>query len=98
MVTAAGLLAVASAAGGELGRIQPERISAVSAGAVVYLAVVGSLVGYLCYVWLDADAPSTLLATYPHGDPARAGVLGWVPLWAGIRAPALLAGAASLAA
>jgi len=98
MVTAAGLLAVASAAGGELGRIQPERISAVSAGAFVYLAVVGSLVGYLCYVWLNANAPSTLVSTYAYVNPAVAVVLGWLLLGEEIGLRTLLAGAAILAA
>jgi hypothetical protein len=46
MVTAAGLLSVASGARGELGRIRPEGISPASAGAFVYLVVVGSIVGY----------------------------------------------------
>src|SRR5260370_472006 len=51
MVSAAGLLAVASGTGGELGRLHLGRVSPASWGAFVYLAVVGSLVGYLCFIW-----------------------------------------------
>ena len=98
MVSAAGLLAVASGTGGELGRFHLGRISPASWGAFVYLAVVGSLVGYMCFIWLNDNAPATLVSTYAFVNPAVAVLLGWAILGEGIGVRTLLAGAAILTA
>ena len=98
MLTAAALLAVAGGASGELGHVRPGAISAASAGAVAYLVVAGSLVGYLCYVWLNANAPSTIVSTYAFVNPAVAVLLGSLLLGEPINGRTLLAGAAILVA
>jgi drug/metabolite transporter (DMT)-like permease len=96
MVTAAGLLSVASGASGELGRIRPEGISVASAGAFVYLVVVGSIVGYLSFTWLNGNAPPTLVSTYAYVNPAVAILLGWLLLGEAIGGRTVLSGAAIL--
>jgi len=98
MLTAAALLAVVGGASGELGHVRPGAISAASAGAVAYLVVAGSLVGYLCYVWLNANAPSTIVSTYAFVNPAVAVLLGSLLLGEAINGRTLLAGAAILVA
>ncbi|HEY2934973.1 MAG TPA: EamA family transporter, partial [Gaiellaceae bacterium] len=82
--------------GGELGRVHLGRISPASWGAFVYLAVVGSLVGYMCFIWLNDNAPATLVSTYAFVNPAVAVLLGWAILGEGIGVRTLLAGAAIL--
>ena len=96
MVTAAGLLSVASGASGELGRFHPESISAASGGAFAYLVVVGSIVGYLSYSWLNGHAPATLVSTYAYVNPAVAVLLGWLLLGEAIGGRTVLSGAAIL--
>lgn len=97
MLSASALLAVASATGGELGRLHPDRIGGTAVGAFLYLSLVGSLVGYLCFTWLNnGNAPATLVSTYAFVNPAVAVVLGWVVLGEGITGRTVLAGAAIL--
>jgi drug/metabolite transporter (DMT)-like permease len=96
MVAAAGLLAVASATSGELGRVHPERITAASGGAFAYLVVVGSIVGYLAYSWLNRNAPAPLVSTYAYVNPAVAVLLGWLLLGEAIGVRTVLSGAAIL--
>jgi drug/metabolite transporter (DMT)-like permease len=96
MVTAAGLLSVASGASGELGRFHPGSISAASGGAFAYLVVVGSIVGYLSYSWLNGHAPAPLVSTYAYVNPAVAVLLGWLLLGEAIGGRTVLSGAAIL--
>jgi drug/metabolite transporter (DMT)-like permease len=42
----------------------------------VYLVIFGSLVGYTAYVWLLANAPISLVATYAYVNPIVAIALG----------------------
>ncbi|WP_204164517.1 EamA family transporter [Nocardioides daejeonensis] len=44
--------------------------------AWVYLVVFGSMVGYTAYVWLLANAPISLVATYAYVNPVVAVALG----------------------
>jgi drug/metabolite transporter (DMT)-like permease len=97
MVTAAFLLAVGGAAGGEGAQLHPERISLASWGAFAYLFTVGSLVGYLCYIWLNDNAPAPLVSTYAYVNPAVAVVLGWLLLGETVSGRTLAAGGAILA-
>jgi drug/metabolite transporter (DMT)-like permease len=78
MLCAAGFLAVAGAATGELGRVHPAAISVSSAAAFGYLIVFGSIVAFTAYGWLlRSGAPSVLVSTYAYVNPAVAVLLGW---------------------
>ena len=45
-----------------------------------YLVVIGSMVAYSAYVWLLANAPIGLVATYAYVNPVVAVFLGWLIL------------------
>jgi drug/metabolite transporter (DMT)-like permease len=84
------LLLVAAAASGELGDIHP---SADSFGAIAYLIVVGTLVGFTAYVWLLRNAPLSLVATYAYANPIVAVALGTAFLGEDLTPQMLAAGA-----
>jgi len=98
MLAGAALLAIAGAATGELGRIGAGSVSPESLLALVYLIVVGSLVGFSAYIWLLKAAPTHLVGTYAYVNPVVAVVLG--ALWLGepITLPTVVGGAAIVAA
>lgn len=76
MVSGAVALGAASVATGELGRFSPAAVSTDSAWALLYLVVVGSLVGFTTYVWLLRVAPLSKIATYAYVNPVVAFILG----------------------
>jgi drug/metabolite transporter (DMT)-like permease len=98
MLAGAALLAIAGAATGELGQIDAGAVSAESLLALVYLIVVGSLVGFSAYIWLLKAAPTHLVGTYAYVNPVVAVLLG--ALWLGepITLPTVVGGAAIVAA
>jgi drug/metabolite transporter (DMT)-like permease len=49
-------------------------------GAIAYLVVFGSLVGYTAYIWVLDNAPATLVSTYAYVNPVVAVSLGWLIL------------------
>jgi drug/metabolite transporter (DMT)-like permease len=49
-------------------------------GAVLYLVVCGSLIGYTCYIWLLAHVPTSKVSTYAYVNPLVAVFLGWLVL------------------
>lgn len=55
-----------------------KNISGESIGALVYLIVMGSLIGYLAYVWLLSIRPASLVGTYAYVNPVVAVFLGWL--------------------
>ncbi|HET6656354.1 MAG TPA: EamA family transporter [Gaiellaceae bacterium] len=83
------LLLVAGAASGEFGDLHP---TAGSFGAIAYLVVVGTLVGFVAYVWLLRNAPISLVATYAYVNPVIAVALGALLLGEEITAQMLVAG------
>lgn len=93
MLAGGAVLLVAGTAAGELGRIQPDRFSAESVLALVYLIVLGSLVGFSAYMWLIRVAPISLVSTYAYVNPIVAVFLGWLILEEVITARTLIAGA-----
>ena len=95
MLTAAGLLAVASLAGGEYARFHA--LTFAVGGAFAYLVVVGSIVAFLSYTWLNANAPPALVSTYAYVNPAVAVLLGWLLLGEHVGARTAVAGLAILA-
>ena len=91
-----GILCLAvSVAGGELGQATwtPEAI-----GALTYLLVAGSLVGFTAYVWLLRVAPVSLVSTYAFVNPIVAVALGWLLLGETITLQMAVAGAAIVVA
>jgi drug/metabolite transporter (DMT)-like permease len=53
-------------------------VTAEAAGALAYMIVVGSLVGFVAYVWLLRAAPTSLVSTYAFANPVVAVFLGWL--------------------
>jgi len=61
---------------GDFARFDPTGVSTKSLLAIVYLAVVGSIVGYSSYIWLLRHAPLAKIGTYAYVNPVVAFVLG----------------------
>jgi len=49
-------------------------------GAVVYLVVCGSWIGYTAYIWLLKHVPTSKVSTYAYVNPVVAVFLGWLIL------------------
>jgi len=49
-------------------------------GAVVYLIVCGSWIGYTAYIWLLEHVPTSKVSTYAYVNPVVAVFLGWLIL------------------
>lgn len=47
-------------------------------GAVAYLIVCGSWIGYTAYIWLLAHVPTSKVSTYAYVNPVVAVFLGWL--------------------
>lgn len=74
MLIGGAILVIAGFAIGE--RFYLEQISVASWWAWIYLVLIGSLVGYLAYIWLLGNAPISLVATYSYVNPVVAVALG----------------------
>ncbi len=61
--------------------------------ALGYLVVFGSVVAFSAYVWLVANAPISLVATYAYVNPVIAVLLGWLVLDEHVGLVTLLGGA-----
>jgi drug/metabolite transporter (DMT)-like permease len=77
-VIAAGLanLLVAAGVGNFTGVVWTHR----GLGAVLYLIVCGSWIGYTAYIWLLGHAPTSKVSTYAYVNPVVAVFLGWLVL------------------
>jgi drug/metabolite transporter (DMT)-like permease len=62
---------------GEAGRVH---VTPVGAGALAYLIVFGSIVGYTAYSYALRHASATAVGTYAYVNPVIAVLLGWVLL------------------
>ena len=51
-----------------------------SIGAVAYLVVCGSWIGYTAYIWLLGHVPTSKVSTYAYVNPVVAVFLGWLIL------------------
>jgi drug/metabolite transporter (DMT)-like permease len=60
--------------------------------ALSYLIVFGSVVAFSAYVWVVANAPISLVATYAYVNPVIAVLLGWIVLDESVTATMLLGG------
>ncbi len=49
-------------------------------GAVAYLVVCGSWIGYTAYIWLLEHVPTSKVSTYAYVNPVVAVFLGWLVL------------------
>lgn len=66
--------------------------------ALGYLVVFGSVLAFTAYVWLVANAPISLVATYAYVNPVVAVFLGWLVLGETITLPTVLGGSVVVAA
>jgi drug/metabolite transporter (DMT)-like permease len=57
-----------------------------------YLVVFGSMLAFTSYVWLLANAPISLVATYAYVNPVVAVLLGWLVLAEAVTVPVLVGG------
>ncbi|WP_329426670.1 EamA family transporter [Streptosporangium sp. NBC_01495] len=67
-------LALTAAVMGE--RLDVAAVSTRSWTALVYLIMIGSLIGFTAYAWLLGNAPISLVSTYAYVNPVVAVVLG----------------------
>ncbi|MED7928373.1 EamA family transporter [Nonomuraea sp. LP-02] len=74
-------------------RLDVAAVSGRSWAGLVYLILVGSLVGFTAYTWLLGNAPISLVSTYAYVNPAVAVVLG-VLVVNEVATPQMIAGGA----
>jgi drug/metabolite transporter (DMT)-like permease len=89
------LLLVAAALRGELSHLQRPTLS--TAEALLYLILVGSLVGFTAYTWLLRNARMSLIGTYAFVNPVVAVLLGWAFNHEGLSLRTVVAGAVIVA-
>jgi len=77
MMVGGAVLTVAGLAAGEAGRWT---FTAGGMGALAYLIVFGSIVGYTAYAYALRHASATIVGTYAYVNPVVAVVLGWMIL------------------
>ena len=79
MVMMAGAISLVwGIARGELALVDPERFSAASVLALLYLIVFGSWIAFSAYLWLLRNARTSLVATYAWVTPMLAVYLGYL--------------------
>ncbi len=74
------LLTMAGLLRGEGAAVHPAAISLASAAALLYLILVGSLIGFTAYIWILAHATPARASTYAYVNPVVAVILGWAIL------------------
>ncbi len=75
---AAGLCGFISAfIAGEQHHFYLHKISTESWEALIYLVFMGSIVGYIAYIWLLSVRPPSIVGTYAYVNPVVAVFLGW---------------------
>jgi drug/metabolite transporter (DMT)-like permease/heme-degrading monooxygenase HmoA len=78
MMAGSGMLLLAGTLTGEWSRFDPLGISGVSLASLVYLVVMGTLVGYSSYLWLMRVSEPAKVATHGYVNPVVAVFLGWL--------------------
>jgi drug/metabolite transporter (DMT)-like permease len=91
MLTAGLVALVAAFVTGENKDLHIAAISYQSIIALIYLTTMGSLVGFMSYIWLLSVRPASQVGTYAYVNPAVAVFLGWLVLHETITAPQILA-------
>jgi drug/metabolite transporter (DMT)-like permease len=84
---------VAAAAIGDFGALRLDAVTTVSAAALAYLTLIGSVVAFSTYAWLLRNVPISTVSTYAYVNPVIAVALGWAILSEPVTA-ATLTGAA----
>jgi drug/metabolite transporter (DMT)-like permease len=77
MISGSLVLLLTGLAFGEAERLDPATVSPRSAGALLYLTFVGSLVAFTAYAWLLKHTTPSRLSTYAYVNPVVAVFLGW---------------------
>jgi drug/metabolite transporter (DMT)-like permease len=77
MMAAGALALIIGLVIGEHHKMTVSSISTNSILALIYLITMGSLVGYMAYVWLLEVRPPSLVGTYAYVNPVVAVFLGW---------------------
>jgi drug/metabolite transporter (DMT)-like permease len=77
MLTGSVALGLLGAVTGESSRFHLSAVTPRSWLAVLYLILIGALVGYTAYVWLLRVASPALVSTYAYVNPVVAVLLGW---------------------
>jgi drug/metabolite transporter (DMT)-like permease len=77
MLVGGAMLAVISAALGDMRGFHASAISGKAWFALVYLIVMGSIVGFTAYVWLISHESPTKVGTYAYVNPLVAVLLGY---------------------
>lgn len=76
MLTGSLALMLVSGLTGEWSGFHIAEVSTNSWLGLLYLITIGSLVGFVSYIWLLQNAPVSLVATYPYVNPLVAVMLG----------------------
>jgi len=63
---------------GEWSRVQLGSVTARSLGALIYLMIFGSVLGFSAYVWLLRVSAPEKVSTYAYVNPVVAVFLGWI--------------------
>lgn len=72
------VLALASVASGELAAWAPGMVTARAAGALAYLVIGGTVIGFVAYTWLLRMTTPEAVGTYAFVNPVVALALAWV--------------------
>jgi drug/metabolite transporter (DMT)-like permease len=86
-------LLMLSIVGREWANFDPQRVSAVSIAGVLYLVLLGSVIGNTAYLWLLDRISAPVVATYTFVNPVIALLLGWWALDERITLPNLMGAA-----
>jgi drug/metabolite transporter (DMT)-like permease len=76
MLSAGVFLLVLGVSTGELGTVDPAGFTLESVAALLYLGLVGSLIGFTAYAWLLRNAPISKVVTHQYVNPLVAIALG----------------------
>lgn len=85
------LLVLAGSVTGEWSTLHLQAVSARSLLGLVYLILVGSLVGFTAYIWLLRHTTAAVASTYAYVNPMVAVFLGWALAGETVTARTLLA-------
>lgn len=77
MLSAGSVALLISAVTGEPGSFDIAEVRLDSLMALVYLGLVSSMMGFLCFMWLIKVQPPAVVSTYAYVNPLVATLLGW---------------------
>lgn len=76
MITGGAVMTLVGVGSGELRTFDVASVTALSAGAWIYLMLFGALVGFTAYIWLLQVCPASKVSTYAFVNPLIAVTLG----------------------